>query len=288
VTGTTTVLRRALEIAHRVLPTRLPSLVRQGGPAAALISATLLGILFVGFAAQNAYSVREARLGQTNTALQRELGAMRAKMVVLEGLLDTNRVHAQSVPVAEKSAPLHRLAILPADNSVSSADLDAIVREARTLEGSWRYAAASLANRNDSRKAMPSLLPTDGYVSSRFSRSRWHPILDRARAHLGVDIAAPAGTTVLAAANGRIVRAGYFGEYGLMIEIEHGHGYVSRYAHLRRAGVREGQLVFRGSKIGEVGETGLADGPHLHYEVLLNGQPRNPLNYFVDASAIPD
>src|SRR5207253_9716715 len=128
------------------------------------------------------------------------------------------------------------------NDTLSVADIDAVVEQAHILADDWKAAASSLANSYDARSAMPSISPAAGYASSAFSASRWHPILDRARPHLGIDIAAPAGTTVLAAARGRVARVGWYGEYGLLIEIEHGHGYVTRYAHLRRALVTQGQL----------------------------------------------
>lgn len=113
-------------------------------------------------------------------------------------------------------------------------------------------------------------------ISGRFSRSRFHPILKRNRPHLGTDFAAALGTDVWATARGRVVRAGWNGGLGKLVEIEHANGYRTRYAHLSRIAVRPGQAVNKRDLIGRVGATGLATGPHLHYELLRNGRHLNP------------
>jgi murein DD-endopeptidase MepM/ murein hydrolase activator NlpD len=110
-------------------------------------------------------------------------------------------------------------------------------------------------------------------ISSAFSRSRYHPILDRWRAHEGTDYAAAPGTPVMAAGNGTVVRAGTAGGYGNLIELAHANGISTRYGHLRgfARGIRPGARVSQGQVIGFVGATGLATGPHLHYEFRVNG-----------------
>ncbi len=116
-------------------------------------------------------------------------------------------------------------------------------------------------------------------ISSRFSSGRKHPILGRIRAHQGVDYAAPRGTPVIAAADGRIASAGWQGGYGNAIVIDHGRGQSTLYGHLSRfaKGSRRGARISQGTVIGYVGMTGLATGPHLHYEFRLNGVHRDPL-----------
>ncbi|MGQ0834551.1 MAG: M23 family metallopeptidase [Gammaproteobacteria bacterium] len=115
-------------------------------------------------------------------------------------------------------------------------------------------------------------------VSSRFNPSRRHPILNRIRAHKGVDYAAPTGTAVRAAGDGRIQFVGRKGGYGNVIEIAHAGGVVTVYGHLSRfaRGTRSGARVSQGDLIGLVGSTGLASGPHLHYEYQLRGVHKNP------------
>jgi len=124
------------------------------------------------------------------------------------------------------------------------------------------------------------------HISSRFSKGRYHPILKRWRAHKGVDYAARRGTPVRATATGRILERGRKGGYGKAVVIRHGAKYNTLYAHLSRyrRGLRPGSLVNQGDIIGYVGSTGLATGPHLHYEFRVNGIHRNPLTVRVPRS----
>jgi murein DD-endopeptidase MepM/ murein hydrolase activator NlpD len=112
-------------------------------------------------------------------------------------------------------------------------------------------------------------------ISSGFGMRR-HPILGTMRRHQGTDYAAAAGTTVRAIGDGVVVRAGWNNGYGNMIEIRHPNGFISRYGHMRRYVVYAGSHVTIAQKIGEVGSTGLSTGPHLHFEVLVHGESRNP------------
>ena len=127
-------------------------------------------------------------------------------------------------------------------------------------------------------------------ISSRFSTGRKHPILNRIRAHKGVDYAAPHGTPVKATGNGKIVLRGKKGGYGNTVVIQHGSQYSTLYAHLSRyaSGLKNGSRVQQGQIIGYVGSSGLATGPHLHYEFHVNGTHRNPLTVKLpDAAPLP-
>lgn len=122
-------------------------------------------------------------------------------------------------------------------------------------------------------------------VSSGFGLRRLHPILRRVLPHNGIDYAAASGTPVRATADGVVSGAGVRGGYGNLVEIQHPNGYTTRYAHLSRvaAGVRPGMPVRQGDLVGHVGMTGLATGPHLHYEVRRGGRPVDPNGMVVDA-----
>ena len=117
-------------------------------------------------------------------------------------------------------------------------------------------------------------------ISSGFSNSRYHPILNTWRSHRGVDYAAAAGTEVMATADGVVIQRGPDGGYGNSVQIRHVNGWVTRYAHLRgfRSGIVVGSRVHQGDVIGYVGQTGLATGPHLHYEMLQSGRFVDPLS----------
>jgi len=128
-------------------------------------------------------------------------------------------------------------------------------------------------------------------ISSRFNPSRRHPVLNRIRAHRGVDYAAPVGTPVRAAGEGRVRFVGKQGGYGNVVELEHGSGVVTVYGHLSRfaSKLRRGQHVELGLVIAYVGMTGLATGPHLHYEYRVRGVHKNPQTVpLPDAAPIPD
>lgn len=115
-------------------------------------------------------------------------------------------------------------------------------------------------------------------ISSRFSTSRFHPILRTYRMHAGTDYAASAGTPVLAAGDGTIAQAGWSGGYGILVEIRHRNGITTRYGHLRALarGVTAGARISQGETLGYVGSTGLATAAHLHYEFRVNGAPQDP------------
>lgn len=123
-------------------------------------------------------------------------------------------------------------------------------------------------------------------ISSRFSKARYHPVLKRTRAHKGVDYAASRGTPVRATATGRVIHAGRKGGYGNAIIISHGSTYSTLYAHLSSysRGIAKGSKIKQGQTIGHVGSTGLASGPHLHYEFRINGKHVNPLTFKQPAS----
>jgi murein DD-endopeptidase MepM/ murein hydrolase activator NlpD len=123
-------------------------------------------------------------------------------------------------------------------------------------------------------------------ISSRFSRERYHPVLGKKRPHRGVDYAAKTGTPIKAAGDGRIIHRGRKGGYGKTVIIQHGQTYTTLYGHLSRYNkkAKNGSKVKQGQTIGYVGSTGLATGPHLHYEFRVNGVHRNPLTVKLPAA----
>jgi len=158
-------------------------------------------------------------------------------------------------------------------------DLDALLRQANIIATSARQAADSLTARIGELAAKPSIMPTAGFISSRFASIRYHPILHENLPHEGIDITAAPGTRILAPAAGRVVKVGWESGYGLMVVLDHGYGLETRYAHMSRTAAQVGADVKRGDLLGFVGSTGLSTGPHLHYEVRINGRPVDPLRY---------
>ena len=148
----------------------------------------------------------------------------------------------------------------------------------------------NLCKRNDEMLAcIPAIQPVSNknlkQTASGYG-TRIDPIYKTVKFHAGMDFSADIGTPVYVTGNGKVVKAGWEGLYGNCILIDHGFGYVTRYAHLSKIKVRVGQKVVRGEVIGEVGSTGKSTGPHLHYEVHFKGQVVNPVNYyFMDLSA---
>jgi len=126
---------------------------------------------------------------------------------------------------------------------------------------------------------LPTGLPVEsGYISSGFG-SRVDPFTGSEEPHEGLDLAAPPGTPVLAAATGIVSYADHGGSYGMLVEIAHGGGYVTRYAHNASILVQPGETVRQGDTIALLGSTGRSTGPHLHFEVLRDGEPVDPLQY---------
>jgi murein DD-endopeptidase MepM/ murein hydrolase activator NlpD len=167
-------------------------------------------------------------------------------------------------------------------------DLNALIRRANLLASSFDAAADSLASHKERLAATPSIMPTRGWLTSAFSSMRSHPVLHVARPHEGIDVSAPMGTPIEAPAGGLIRSAGWEAGYGHTVEIDHGYGIMTRFAHASRLLVRQGQRVARGEKIALVGNSGLATGPHLHYEVHVNGRAVNPLRYVMPETVVFD
>ena len=188
---------------------------------------------------------------------------------------DDGRRITAFLPSAPKGKPfLNRLGF-----GASSPDLDELTRRASELAQSFRAVSDTL-NKNLERVAnTPSIMPTTGWLSSHFSASRMHPILHENRPHEGIDVSAPMGAPIIAPASGTVRNVGFESGYGNTFEIDHGNGIVTKFAHCSRVMVRNGQTVSRSQLVATVGNTGLTVGPHLHYEVHVNGKPVDPLRY---------
>jgi len=272
----------------------------------AVVLALVIGLGIVGYFGGG--STRAATLARSNAQLTGELEGMRERVAELEtaftslsdqgselrlmaGLDEIDRevmqvgIGGPGVPRLEENPLFTDDPVAAADAFAVTYDLNALERRTRLLRQSMFEAADSLRAHRDLLAATPSILPTSGLLRSRFSTSRLHPILGEARAHEGVDITAPRGTPILAAADGRVMSAGRNTSYGLAVELEHGYGYSTLYAHASQVLVRAGQRVSRGDVIALVGSTGLSTAPHLHYEVRVGGRAVDPMNYILPGAA---
>jgi murein DD-endopeptidase MepM/ murein hydrolase activator NlpD len=250
---------------------------------------------------------RAVRLQQENATLAREIGELHGRLSTLADTLTR---------ISQRDARIRVLANLePIDPQVQAAgiggptapdiglagltgisrrtadirvDLGGLIRRANLLASSFKEAADSLALHTARLAATPSIMPTQGWLSSAFSSMRTHPILHIARPHEGIDVSAPMGSPIEAPAAGIVTDAGWETGYGNTVTINHGFGIVTKFAHASKLLVRTGQRVSRGQRIALVGNSGLATGPHLHYEVHVNGRPVDPLKYVLPEGVVTD
>lgn len=273
--------------------------------SAVLMVAFLLGTFTIAFFVKQGQHVRAGVLRRENELLASEVDQMRSEMEQLNHSIEALTKKDEQYRVmsglpargtetrtAERGMAAQALnALSPAVGgkvSEANSDLETLTRRAAQLRTSMDEALTALQRNRERLAATPTIAPANGHLSSLFSGTRFHPVLRISRPHKGIDIAARTGEPILAAARGTVRFAGNKGNgYGNMVEIDHGYGYVTRYAHASRLLVRNGQQVARGDLIARVGATGLTSGPHLHYEVEMEGRQVDPLNFIV-ADAIPD
>jgi murein DD-endopeptidase MepM/ murein hydrolase activator NlpD len=161
----------------------------------------------------------------------------------------------------------------------SASNLDSLIRDANSLSQSLADISDSNRRVLDRISTKPASMPTAGWLSSRYANRRLHPISNKMLPHRGIDVAAPMGTVITAPGAGRVTRVARAAGYGLMLEIDHGDGIVTRYGHCSRVMVKKGMQVLRGHVIATVGNSGLSTGPHLHYEILYRGIAVDPLTF---------
>ena len=148
-----------------------------------------------------------------------------------------------------------------------------------------QHLLSTLSQQKNLLSSIPSVAPVDGWITSGFG-TRVSPFTGERTAHAGIDIAAPVGTPIMAPADGVVIFTGAKAGFGNFIMIAHGYGVVTRYGHNHQNLVQPGQKVGRGEQIATVGETGRATGPHLHYEVVINGKLENPQKFILDMADI--
>ena len=223
---------------------------------------------------------REALDGARTAAREQEAATQRVAALV------SQRREALSVADQERAADARRTRELQVESNRIAAELRAIAAAERAKRNSGGNGGGG--GGGDTTTTVPSgggyfLKPVSGWKSSDFGY-RYDPYFKVWQLHAGTDFAAPAGAPIFAAASGRVVRAGWNGGYGNYTciyhgELRNGRGIATCYAHQSYIGVSVGQRVSRGQFIGRVGTTGASTGPHLHFEVRIDGNPVNPLNW---------
>jgi murein DD-endopeptidase MepM/ murein hydrolase activator NlpD len=276
------------------------------------VVAVVLGL--IGFATalslDSVAHVRARTLARQNAALTSEVSSIQGRVNTLEGQLaelaeidQRARLMAGLAPIdaevlqagvggprtsSPESSPLWAV-----DSTLSKSafavryDLTVLERRADLLKTTMGEAADALSDKFEELQRYPSILPTAGIITSGFSFSRFHPIHHESLPHEGIDISALEGEPIRAAAKGVVTYSGWESGYGMMVEIDHGYGYSTRYGHASRLLARVGQEVDRGKTIALVGNTGIATSSHLHYEVRKDGKPVNPLQANVIEGKIP-
>ena len=247
----------------------------------AFLAITLLGCSMYGFygmtqqAAHLRTEVENQRLRAENERQRRELNDLSNRVEAVE---DTSR------KLAEKSGVMNQDSPLPGTGG-PSLPLDR--NSLATLEGKMNLLERNIKSYEDvlrERGYTPSIWPVVGKLESGFG-GRHNPFGGRGyEFHTGQDIDAQTGDPVVAGARGTVTFAGVQNGYGNLVVIDHGGGLTSRYGHLSHIDVAQGQTVERGQFIGKVGSTGRSTGPHLHYEIRINDEPVDPLQYLLTSS----
>jgi murein DD-endopeptidase MepM/ murein hydrolase activator NlpD len=224
-------------------------------------------------AAQDRVAAAEAELERTRLALQQEEAAQEQARSQLDSLASERR-NLVGLAAVRRHSVASEVAEIENLSAAEEAQLESLILEReRELEAQQR--AAGIAGGIESGPKGTFTWPVTGTITSPFGW-RSNPFGGSPEFHQGLDIAAPSGTTVTAAAGGTVIMAQWYGGYGNYILIDHGGGYSTGYGHLSAIYVSNGQSVQRGQAIGAVGSTGQSTGPHLHFEVRIAGKPVDP------------
>ncbi len=277
-------------------------------PSLAAAAVTVLTALGMIVAIDGAARLEVGKLRGEKAAISREVESIRTRVSAMEGSIDgfveTNeqfRVLAGLSPIDAEifevgvggpgmttpvSHPMWETDPLTAEAVFTTAyDLGALERRATLLSQSMAQAMESLVTNYALLEATPSIVPTAGQgierVSSGFSRARLHPLYHEALPHVGIDLSAVEGTPILSAAKGVVSYAGWKSGYGYTVEVDHGFGYMTRYAHASNLLVARGQAVARNEVVAQVGRSGTVTASHLHYEVWVDGVAEDPFDYIL-------
>lgn len=235
---------------------------------------------------------RDRFLRENLDAMAVKVGEMQAQVVRLQAVservakaagLKPDELKALQEP-APSGAGGPYVPLASASMDGMNAALDTLFADSERSNDLYTLAESRLTEKRLATLLVPSIAPVDGPVGSGFG-FRQDPLTGRTALHTGLDFPADIGTPIAAAAGGVVVSAERDPAYGLAVQVDHGNGLVTRYAHTSKVLVQVGDLVKRGQVIAEVGNSGRSTGPHLHFEVLLDGAPQNPARFLAGAVA---
>ena len=236
---------------------------------------------------QDEFAQRDRFMRDNLDALARKVGEMQAKLMQLESLGERVSGLAGVNPAEVKARPGQGGALV-AGRPLTMEELQSTLADLGRLTDQRTDLLTVLESRLFDQKMRNMMVPTQkpvamGSLGSSFGW-RVDPITGQSALHTGLDFQADPGTPIIAAAGGVVITQEYHPAYGNLVEVDHGNDLVTRYAHASAVFVRQGDLVKRGQKIAEVGSTGRSTGPHLHFEVLVQGIPQDPQK-FLDAGS---
>lgn len=264
----------------------------------------VLSILILFFGYEYIESPKIKRLDQEQTHILLKLRVMQSELSKFEGVLsdieyNDDHIYRTYFEVDPLQSSLRNAGsggnvnedvfLTGRHNSLISAvdaRLDHLAKKLVVQSRSYDDVVEMARNKEKRLAARPAIQPISIKELVRFGSSfgyRFHPILHVMRMHAGIDLTCPRGTNIFATADGVVTEAGYTsGGYGNKIVVDHGYGYATLYGHCDKVLVKKGERVKRGDIIGMVGSTGLSVAPHLHYEVHVNGNAVNPINYYAN------
>ena len=228
-------------------------------------------------------------LSQKMSSAERVLGNLADRGNELRLVADLKKIDddTRTAAIGGAAMPVAANAFLTGEASevltAAQAMIERLTREVKLQQTSYDEIARRMEQNKTFFSHLPAIKPMNGSYSLNGFGMRVHPVLRVYRMHDGIDIINDVGTNVYAAGDGVVRFAGRTqGGYGVVVEVDHGYGYSSLYAHLSQVLVKSGRTVKRGELIARCGRTGLVSGPHLHYEIRHNGAKQNPVDYFFD------
>lgn len=263
--------------------------------AVSLVLATVIGVLVVGFDYKSVKMFQ--RENQTLRTQYDQLNQRISQMTMLMSDIEKRDDNLYRFLLNSKPLPKQMRAAgyggsekyrhLESSNYsdiliATSKKVDKLSKKVIVQSKSFDDVFAMAKKQTDMLKHIPALQPVSSkhsHLSSKFG-VRFHPIYKCRKMHTGLDFSAPKGTPIYAPGDGKVIAAKFSSGYGREIIINHGYGYVTRYAHLNRVDVKRGDKIKRGEVIGTVGNSGLSTGPHLHYEIMKDGNKINPIAFF--------